>query len=81
MIDHWPQRVAISTEYRDEGGDFGRSFAAGLRAQGSHVTFFQRAENWSNDFELVLAHGPFSLAGSMLPIGQKLLSLPIDQRP
>lgn len=81
MSDQWPQRVLILTEGRDEGGDFGRSFAAGLRDQGCSVTFIERNDAWPNDFDLVLAYGPFSLAGSMLPIGKKLLSLPIDRRP
>jgi glycosyltransferase involved in cell wall biosynthesis len=81
MMDNWPHRILILTEVSAEGGDFGRSFAAGLRSQGCEVTFAERYAYWPNDFDLILAYGPFSIAGSMLPVGGRLLSLPADQRP
>jgi len=81
MTGHWPQTVLILYEGDDQGGDFGRSFADGFRANGCNVTLLNRSQPWDRPFDLALAYGPFRLATSMLPPVRRLLARPAGQRP
>jgi hypothetical protein len=81
MAAQWPAKVLILFEASEYGGDFGLSFAHGFRDHGCEVSFLHRAEPWDEAFDLVLAYGPFSPEGSMLPAGRRLLALPEGSRP
>jgi len=65
--------VLILYEGQGNGGDFGRSFAAGLRAHGYETLLLPRSADWEGAPDLVLAYGPFGAAGSMLPVARHLL--------
>lgn len=74
-------RTVILYEATEYGGDFGRSFAAGLKANGCQVAWAKRDEPFPTDADLVLAYGPFTRASSMLPAARRLAALPRQQRP
>src|SRR5437868_11114659 len=72
--------VLILYEGQGEGGDFGRSFAAGFRAHGYEVRLQPRLADWDSRPDLLLAYGPFGICGSMLPVARRLLRRG-EQRP
>jgi hypothetical protein len=45
------------------------------------VTFHERGGDWPDDVDVVFGYGPFSLQGSMLPVGRRLLAIPAGRRP
>jgi glycosyltransferase involved in cell wall biosynthesis len=78
----WPQRVLLLYEGSNFGGELDMSFVDGLKAHGCDVTCVERGQPWSPPFDLVLGYGPFSLEeGSILPVAQQLLDIPIGERP
>lgn len=75
------ERVAISYEATEFGGDFGMSFAAGLQANACEVVWTKRNEPFPTGIDLLLAYGPFTRQSSMLPTARRLAALPRAARP
>lgn len=75
------ERILILYESEYPGGDFGLSMADGFRAHGCEVEFAPRQEPWREDYDLVLAYGPFGPKASMLFPGRALLARPPALRP